>query len=126
MRAALLMRKRDARVAADVLQRGDVDNDGDLDLFVIKVSNTQNVLNQSSVPTRHFLYINGVDGNWNEAAVSRGCSLSGRDPTGYAASFGDYDLDGQLDLTVSQWNLNSVATQNTRICNSLCYRAAFF
>ena len=61
----------------------DVDNDGDQDVFI----------GGQFVPGR--LYINNGAGVFSEEAVARGISHAGDN---YAASFGDFDRDGWLDL----------------------------
>ena len=71
---------------------GDVDNDGDLDLFVTTVGDT-----------RHYLFIN-EGGVFSEAGLERGAAVdTGDRRIGFSASFGDYDLDGFLDLHVTEW-----------------------
>jgi hypothetical protein len=72
---------------------GDVDNDGDLDLYVSKVEST-----------RHYLYINNGDGTFTEDALRRNAAVSKPDTHfGYGVALGDYDLDGFLDLAVGEW-----------------------
>ena len=71
---------------------GDVDNDGDLDLFVTTVGDT-----------RHYLFIND-GGVFTEQGLERGTAVeTGDRRIGFSASFGDYDLDGFLDLHVTEW-----------------------
>ena len=71
---------------------GDVDNDGDLDLFVTTVGDT-----------RHYLFIN-AGGAFTEQGIERGVAVeTGDRRIGFSASFGDYDLDGYLDLHVTEW-----------------------
>ncbi len=70
----------------------DVDNDGDLDLYVTTIGET-----------RYRLYIN-EDGVFSEQALARGAAIeSALQHTGTTPSFGDYDLDGDLDLYVGEW-----------------------
>ena len=74
-------------------QWGDIDNDGDLDLYVT-------VINAKS----HYLYINDGQGHFTEEGFARGVDLSGDHILfGYSASFGDYDRDGFIDLHVTEW-----------------------
>ena len=68
---------------------GDVDNDGDLDLFVGTIYQKTNLL-----------YLNNGDGTFTEAYIDSNNTVPGG--TGITgASFGDYDNDGFIDLLVS-------------------------
>lgn len=77
---------------------GDVDNDGDPDLYVTTVFDSTE---------RFHLYINNSDGTFTEDAVSRGAAvpLSSHAAmgAGYSAAFGDYDNDGYIDLHTNEW-----------------------
>ena len=80
---------------------GDVDNDGDLDLYVTAYESL-----------RYFLYINDGNGNFTEEGNERGASLVSDDPHyGQSAAFGDYDRDGFLDIHLTEWRVD-VFTQN--------------
>ena len=80
---------------------GDVDNDGDLDLYVTAYNSL-----------RYFLYINDGNGNFTEEGNARGASLVSNDPHyGQSAALGDYDRDGFLDIHVTEWRVD-VFTQN--------------
>ena len=71
-----------------------MDADGDLDLYVTTVGDS-----------RHYLYIN-QGGRFTEEALIRGVSLqfpNRRHLAGMTPSFGDFDLDGYLDIYVSEW-----------------------
>jgi hypothetical protein len=71
---------------------GDIDNDGDLDLFITTVGDV-----------RHYLFIN-EGGVFSEQAMERGVAVaSGDRRIGFSATFGDYDLDGFIDLHVTEW-----------------------
>ena len=71
---------------------GDIDNDGDLDLFITTVGDT-----------RHYLFIND-GGVFSEQGIERGVAVdTGDRRIGFSASFGDYDRDGFLDLHVTEW-----------------------
>ena len=65
---------------------GDVDGDGDWDLFVPSDG-------------RNFLYIAEDDGTYSEAAEERGVALP---DAGTGALFADFDRDGDQDLMVAQ------------------------
>jgi len=72
---------------------GDVDNDGDLDLFVSNI--------YSGETRRNHLYVNeSMPGNpdFTERAVQAGVADSG---WGWGATFTDYDGDSRLDLAVT-------------------------
>ena len=64
---------------------GDFDNDGDLDLYVTKFSGS------------NILYQNNGNGTFTDVTVLKGVGDLGLSS---AASFGDYDNDGDLDLYV--------------------------
>jgi enediyne biosynthesis protein E4 len=81
----------------------DIDNDGDLDLYVTAINSAQ-----------HYLYINQGDGTFSEQAALRGASLSGNGTLfGTGVSFGDYDRDGYLDAFVADWRPNGAAPAGT-------------
>ncbi len=69
---------------------GDVDNDGDLDLFVAN--------GFSPLTTSNFLYLNNGDGTFSKdnsiVSTEKGWT--------YGASFGDLNRDGYLDLAVAK------------------------
>lgn len=78
---------------------GDVDNDGDLDLFVTVVELLPEELGQH----RFQLYIN-EGGHFSEQAQERGVSRAGGQVhRGWSAALGDYDRDGFLDLHLTEW-----------------------
>ena len=72
----------------------DIDNDGDLDLYVTRFG------------APNWLFINQGDGTFREEAAARGLDLS---DASAAAAFADYDRDGWLDVYV-QTNMLSAAT----------------
>ncbi|MEM8947181.1 MAG: CRTAC1 family protein [Planctomycetota bacterium] len=76
---------------------GDVDNDGDPDLYVTTVFDSTE---------RFHLYVND-GGTFTEDAVNRGAAvpLSTHNAmgAGYSAAFGDYDNDGFIDLHTNEW-----------------------
>ncbi len=72
----------------------DVDGDGDLDL-----------LRTSIGATRNFLHLNAGDGTFTEDAVARGLGVdTGQPHVGMGIGVGDVDLDGWIDVFVSDWH----------------------
>ena len=71
----------------------DYDNDGDQDIYV---ANDQDA---------NFLFKNHGDGTFEEVALLSGVSYSnmGKEEAGMGTAFGDYNNDGMLDLTVSNF-----------------------
>ena len=82
----------------------DIDNDGDLDLYVT-----------GSLETRHFLYVNDGSGVFTEEAVARGADVDDAGLNhGQSVAFGDYDGDGWLDFHVCEWAANATQTRLLR------------
>ena len=82
-----------AEVQSNGAAWGDIDNDGDLDLYVT-----------SLFSHRFHLFVNDGAGSFSEEAVARGAATEGEDlHFGFSATFGDYDLDGYLDLHTTEW-----------------------
>ena len=80
---------------------GDVDSDGWLDIFVISYGTVDQ---RFTMPGNHRLYRNNGDGAFTDIAARAGVATTSlKQPTGTGASFGDYDLDGDLDLAVASW-----------------------
>jgi hypothetical protein len=78
---------------------GDIDNDGDLDLYLTAFRTSKQIL-----AYRYFLYINNGDGTFTEEGNERRASLKSENPHyGQSVSFGDYDRDGYLDIHVTEW-----------------------
>ena len=69
------------------LTAGDVDDDGDLDLFMTHIIKQKNTL-----------YINDGDGLFRDATARFGLDSSSRPSTGFGAFWFDVDNDGRLDL----------------------------
>jgi hypothetical protein len=83
---------------------GDVDNDGDLDLYMTSVGYTRN-----------YLYLNNGNGFFTDAGTSHPTAIAnGIVRSGQGASFGDYDRDGYLDLVTGDWG-NTVADSQSRL-----------
>jgi hypothetical protein len=78
---------------------GDIDRDGDLDLYVTTIGAGDDPVN-----SRFYLFVNDGSGHFSEEAIGRGAALASPvDRAGYSATFGDYDGDGWLDLHVNEW-----------------------
>jgi hypothetical protein len=72
----------------------DLDNDGDLDLYVTTLGGTGNLL-----------FIN-QGGSFSEEGAARGADLGDAQPRqGFSVSAGDYDRDGWVDLHTTDWQL---------------------
>jgi hypothetical protein len=87
---------------------GDVDNDGDLDLYMTTVGYTRN-----------YLYLNNGAGVFTDAGVNHPAALASTiKRSGQGATFGDYDGDGYLDLATGDWG-NTVAASQSRLLRNL-------
>ncbi|MDX1562851.1 MAG: CRTAC1 family protein, partial [Gammaproteobacteria bacterium] len=69
----------------------DMDGDGDLDLFIGGVFGDPS-----------FIYANNGDGTFTDVTAGSGIDLMQADYN-ISTSFGDYDLDGDLDMFISHW-----------------------
>ncbi|MEQ8770321.1 MAG: CRTAC1 family protein [Phycisphaerales bacterium] len=83
---------------------GDVNRDGYVDLFVMSMGRTP----FPAAISANVLYLNnGPDnnGDWSFTDVSQTSGVRGVHTTldGMGAAFGDYDLDGDLDLALCHW-----------------------
>ncbi|MDG1975138.1 MAG: VCBS repeat-containing protein, partial [Akkermansiaceae bacterium] len=76
---------------------GDIDNDGDADLYL-------SVAGESGEPLRNLLYVNQGDGTFSEEGRLWGADLEMPNwQSGFSVAFGDYNLDGRLDIHTCQW-----------------------
>ena len=89
---------------------GDIDSDGDADIFIAGYGTQQ-----------HFLLINDGHAGFSEQARTRGVSGTRRDGQallGTSAVVEDVDADGQLDVIVTEWRagtaLNAAGEPTTR------------
>ena len=86
----------DLDLASNGAAWGDLDNDGDLDLYVTTLGPDA---------TRFYLFVNEGNGEFSEEALRRGAALEGPYAHyGFGATFGDYDLDGWLDIHTTEWH----------------------
>ena len=91
---------------------GDIDSDGDLDLYMTSVGYTRN-----------YLYLNDGHGYFTDAGTNNPAVLAnGVTRSGQGASFGDYDNDGHLDLVTGDWG-NFVANSQSRLFRNLGWRS---
>ncbi len=83
----------------------DYDNDGDLDMYVTSYGPASGFLENDV----HILYRNnGPDENgqfsFTDVALESGVRMTSPvDPDGFSSTWGDYDMDGDLDLFVAGW-----------------------
>ena len=79
---------------------GDYNKDGWQDIYVTSFGSP----GQPGQPGKHRLYRNNGNGSFSEVAVQAGVNVTTTNvANGYGAAFGDYDLDGNLDLFVASW-----------------------
>ena len=80
---------------------GDYDNDGFLDLYITSGG-------ADGLHCRHLLYRNTGHGSFTEGALAAGVQSTANSVyDGFGVAWGDYDLDGFLDLAVAGWQYNS-------------------
>ncbi|MEM7351168.1 MAG: CRTAC1 family protein [Acidobacteriota bacterium] len=81
---------------------GDFNRDGLLDIFVTSLG--PNSANQAGF---HKLYRNNGNRTFTDVAAAAGVAqTSAGSADGWGAAWGDYDLDGHLDLAVAGWSTN--------------------
>ena len=86
----------------------DVDGDGWQDIYVTSSGD----MTGSPNGTQHKLYKNNGNGTFSEVAAMAGVqALSATAADGYGSCFGDYDLDGDLDLITTGWMDGSNASR---------------
>ncbi len=88
---------------------GDYNDDGWIDIYVTSFGNSSN--NQGEVG-KNRLYRNNGDGTFTEVAASAGVAFTAQTfSSGYGCTFGDYDLDGDLDLCATAWYAPAVGNR---------------
>jgi hypothetical protein len=82
----------------------DIDNDGDADVVLTSLGGPQ-----------LYLMINDGGGRFTEEAVARGVAMADGAPhSGMGISFGDYDLDGWIDMHTNEWQSSAVARMGVK------------
>lgn len=82
---------------------GDYDRDGWQDIFICSRGEPNN-----QGPGHHRLYHNNGGQSFTNVALQAGVSTTSLSvPDGFGAAWGDYDLDGWLDLFVAGWQTRS-------------------
>lgn len=79
---------------------GDIDNDGYSDVFITTLSNNLN-----------YLFHNNGNGTFTDISVSSDVTTMAGNS--FSATFGDYNLDGLLDLYVANWCVEMVLPPDT-------------
>jgi len=91
---------------------GDIDNDGDADLYL-------SVADESGDPLRNLLFMNDGDGTFSEQAQLWGGDLEVPNfHSGFSVSFGDYNLDGLLDIHTCQWAVTGPGNRSVLLMNT--------
>jgi len=86
----------------------DVDNDGDLDLYIAKCR--QNVTNSSDPRRINQLFLNNGDGTYTQdIANTTGLRIGAQS---WTADFGDIDNDGDFDCFITNHDVNSQLLEN--------------
>ncbi len=81
---------------------GDYDGDGWVDIFITSAGEKSDP--DLALPGQHILYHNNGDGTFTNVAQQMGVATTCPDDyNGWGAAWGDYDLDGDLDLAVAGW-----------------------
>jgi hypothetical protein len=87
---------------------GDYNGDGWLDIYVTSAG----PMNGPKAPCRHKLYRNDGNGTFTDVAVSAGVQCTSPSvEDGFGSAFGDYDLDGDLDLFVAGFASNNTGSR---------------
>ena len=88
---------------------GDYNDDGWVDIYLTSFGNANDNLGQVG---KNRLYRNNGNGTFTDVAAAAGVNFTGSNiSSGYGCSFGDYDLDGDLDLAAVAWYSPAVANR---------------
>ncbi len=79
---------------------GDYNNDGWLDISITSAGD----MTGGDRPGQHILYRNNGDGTFTNVAEAAGVAYTSEFLSTASAAFGDYNLDGWLDLFVATWD----------------------
>jgi len=91
---------------------GDIDNDGDADLYI-------SVADEAGDPLRNLLYVNSGDGTFSERARLWGADLEVPNwHSGFSVCFGDYNRDGWLDIHTCQWAVTGPGNRSVLLKNT--------
>jgi hypothetical protein len=86
----------------------DFDNDGDLDIYITSMGPTSGAVRKNA----HRLYVNNGDDTFSNRANAAGVKeTSAVNPDGFGSAWGDYDLDGDLDLFVCGWTYTGLGNR---------------
>ncbi|GJM24952.1 MAG: RNA-binding protein [Phycisphaerae bacterium] len=86
---------------------GDYDGNGWVDIYATSYCPA----GSSPGPGYHRLYRNNGDGTFTETATQAGVNFAASIPDGFGSAFGDYDLDGDLDLAMTGWSFQAGGTR---------------
>ena len=87
----------------------DIDNDGDLDLYIVNIPRPLTQDTSVGNPKTNVLYRNNGDGTFTDITDSAGVGHHGY---GMGCVFADYDGDGNLDLYVTNYGANVLYHNN--------------
>ncbi len=87
----------------------DIDNDGDLDLYIVNIPRPLTQDTNVGNPKTNVLYRNNADGTFTDITDSAGVGHPGY---GMGCVFADYDGDGNLDLYVTNYGANVLYHNN--------------
>lgn len=90
---------------------GDYDGDGWTDVFVSSFGD----VDQAAKGGQHRLYHNNGNGTFTDLATAAGVNFTSDQADSYGPVWGDYDLDGDLDLWVAAWGVSAPTSKGSRL-----------